>query len=363
MNKRDELQEKALAAACQYKRSGLNLSVGFGKTKVGLMYLKKAGGNTLVVVPKLDIIKSWQDDAEKFGYQDVMERCSFTTYLSLNKNNPNNYQNLVMDEAHNAKSSHLPFLSNFKGNVLGLTGTPPKWKNSEKGQIMSNYYPIRYSYTTDEAVDDEILNDYNIIVHYLTLNERKDSHYVIRKFGKNYHTSEKKAYLDANRAIDKATTEKSRMFAQIMRIHALKTFKTKEHYTKKLIESIPEDEKLLIFANTIDQAERLYPATHNSKNKNSSLELFKRGAVTRLSCVEQLSEGINIPNLKHAIVLHSYSGSSPKQAQKFGRLMRLPTTEVATIHILCYKGTIDEKWVNSNLEKYNQDKIKHLIVN
>jgi len=354
-NLRDKLQQEALTEACRFRRSGLNLSVGFGKTKVGLMYLQKAGGNTLIVVPKLDIIKSWEDDAVKFGYEEVIEKCTFTTYLSLHKYNPKDYRNVILEEAHNTKASHDPFLREFNGNILGLTGTPPVWKNSEKGEMMTKYYPIRYTYTTDEAVDQDILNDYNIHVHYIPLSQNNDIE--INYSGGSFKTSERKSYDYATRKIDEAS-EKQLKFAHINRINNLKKFKSKERFVKKLVNNIPEDEKVLIFCNTIQQAENLCEYSHHSKKKESPLEDFKSGSITRLSCIEQLSEGINIPNLKHAIILHTYSGGSPKAKQKFGRLMRLPTTETATIHILCYKDTVDEKWVNSNLENFNKNKIK-----
>lgn len=38
--------------------------------------------------------------------------------------------------------------------------------------------------------------------------------------------------------------------------------------------------------------------------------------------------------------------------------MRLPTTETANIHILCYEDTVDEKWVEENLKNFNKEKIK-----
>jgi hypothetical protein len=38
--------------------------------------------------------------------------------------------------------------------------------------------------------------------------------------------------------------------------------------------------------------------------------------------------------------------------------MRLTVNELATVHILCYKDTIDVKWVNEILENFNSDKIK-----
>lgn len=353
---RDKLQQEALTEACKFRRSGLNLSVGFGKTKVGLMYLEKAGGNTLIVVPKLDIIKSWQDDAVKFGYEEIIEKCSFSTYLSLHKLDPSDYQNIVLDEAHNLKLSHDVFLSQFNGNVLGLTGTPPKWRNNEKGKMMIKYYPIRYNYSTDDAVEDNILNDYEVKLHYLPLSS--ENNFKVENKGKSFYTSEQKAYAYATKRVMESSGGKDEMFAHINRINKLKQFTSKEHYVKQLLKYIPKDEKVIIFCNTIEQAERLCEYSHHSKKVDSPLEDFKQGNITRLSCVEQLSEGINIPNLKHAIILHTYSGGSPKSKQKFGRLMRLSVDELATVHILCYSDTVDEKWVEGNLENFNQEKIE-----
>jgi hypothetical protein len=40
-----------------------------------------------------------------------------------------------------------------------------------------------------------------------------------------------------------------------------------------------------------------------------------------------------------------------------GRLLRLNPDETATIHILCYMGTIDETWVKDALEGYDPNKV------
>jgi superfamily II DNA or RNA helicase len=216
------------------------------------------------------------------------------------------------------------------------------------------YYPIKYVFKTDKAVENEILNDYHIFVHYLDLNKNKTM-----QTKQGWMTSERAQYDWITREIDGAIGN-SLMFKTIQRINFLKQFDTKEHYAKNLLEQLDQKEKIIIFANTIDQAERLCKHSHHSKNKNSPLEAFKTGEITRLSCVEQLSEGVNIPNLKNAIILHSYSGGSPKAQQKFGRMLRLPTDQTATVHILCYRNTVDEKWVSDNLKNYDQNKITYI---
>ena len=353
---RDLIQHQALKEAMQFKRSGLQLATGAGKTKVGLDYISVLPDThkVLVVAPKVDIFKSWIDDAKKFEVEELLERITFSTYLSLTKHDPEEYDILILDEAHSLKATALPFLIKYRGRILGLTGTPPKYLTSEKGQLMMEYYPIKYVFKTDKAVENEILNDYHIYVHYLDLNRNKT---IQTKQG--WMTSERAQYDWITREIDGAIGN-SLMFKTIQRINFLKQFNTKEWYAKNLLEELDQKEKVIIFANTIDQAERLCKHSHHSKNKNSPLEAFKTGEITRLSCVEQLSEGVNIPNLKNAIILHSYSGGSPKFVQRFGRLLRLSPDQTSTIHILCYKNTVDEKWMQDNLKSFDQNKITYI---
>jgi len=72
----------------------------------------------------------------------------------------------------------------------------------------------------------------------------------------------------------------------------------------------------------------------------------------------QLSEGVSIPQLEQGIIVHAY-GNERKTSQRIGRLLRLNPSQVATCHILCYKDTVDEKWIKSALSNFESSKIKH----
>src|SRR5690606_33748451 len=112
-----------------------------------------------------------------------------------------------------------------------------------------------------------------------------------------------------------------------------KGFNSKIEYAKKLKLKIKE--KCLIFANTIEQAEKLSAFSFHSKNPNSdeNLEMFNKDEIQFLSCVEQISEGANINNLKNSIILHLY-GNNRRGHQKIGRCLRLAVNDIATIHVL-----------------------------
>jgi superfamily II DNA or RNA helicase len=95
MTEREKVQNDALNIAIGKNRCGLGISMGVGKTLIGLNYIDYLQGvnirkqRVLVVAPKLSIFDSWKNDAEKFNIN--IEDVEFTTYLSLHKKDPNDY--------------------------------------------------------------------------------------------------------------------------------------------------------------------------------------------------------------------------------------------------------------------------------
>jgi superfamily II DNA or RNA helicase len=144
-----------------------------------------------------------------------------------------------------------------------------------------------------------------------------------------------------------------------MRMKQMQEYKSKEHYAKTLFDSI--EDKCLLFANTQEQADRLCEHSYHSKNPYSegNLDLFSNDHITKLSCVLQLSEGVNIPNLRSGVIMHAY-GNERKSSQRIGRMLRLNPDDVATVHILCYQDTVDEKWIDEALSVFDSNKITYI---
>ena len=119
---REEIQKQALDTLNSNKRAGIAVSMGVGKTLIGLQHI--AGHyyeelKVLVVAPKRSILKSWVDEAEKFNLQYLLAHIKFTTYLSLGKQDLD-YDVVYLDECHNLLDSHDPWLSQYKGGIVGL---------------------------------------------------------------------------------------------------------------------------------------------------------------------------------------------------------------------------------------------------
>jgi superfamily II DNA or RNA helicase len=352
---REEIQAEALKATEGKQKASVVLGTGVGKTLVGLKHMKL---NTtplmkmLVVAPKKSIFQSWKDDAETFNMQEQLSRVTFTTYLSLNKHNPADYDAVYLDEAHSLLDSHRGFLQLYKGKILGLTGTPPKYKDSEKGKLVQEFCPVVYTFKADDAIENGILNDYQIIVHELFLDTNKNYSVVMKN--KSFMTSELQNYQYWGQRLE--TGSGPVHILRVMRMKAMMEYASKEKYTKILMDSI--NTKCIVFANTQDQADRLCKYSYHSNNSKSeeNLEMFKAGTIDKLSTVMQLNEGVNIANLKQGIIMHAY-GNERKASQRIGRLLRLNPDDKAIVHILCYKDTVDEKWVKEALEGFDQNKI------
>jgi superfamily II DNA or RNA helicase len=200
---------------------------------------------------------------------------------------------------------------------------------------VATYCPIVVDYTTDEAVLAGLLNDYRLVVHRLPLRTERD--YVLTtKSGSQFTTSERENYFYwskrlANAAQDPLPVETLR----ILRMQALMNYPSKGRYMTHLASQFSE--KVLLFTCNQQQAEEQAEHTYHSKNKHNqvNLEKFNAGTIQRLACVAQLSEGINIPNLRVGIIWHAF-GNERKAAQRIGRLLRLNPDETATMHLLMY---------------------------
>ncbi len=358
---RDDIQKKALDIAYINSRCGLGISMGVGKTRIGLQHMMKFYNSLsefLVVAPKRSIFQAWLDEIEKLNYHVLIPHITFSTYLSLNKQDPKKYDCVYLDECHSLKYTHLEFLKNYNDRILGLTGTPPAYKKSEKYNMVEKFCPIMYTFSVDDAAEGNILNDYKIYIHHLRLSKEKN----VKKKGKNngvWYTSELNDY---NYNCDRVILKNDRL-SKIMRMKSMMEYPTKEKYAKTLIKLASDKKKVIVFANTTKQADRLCTYSFHSKNMDSAdnLEYFSDGRINKLSCVLQLSEGVTIPNLTTGIIMHAY-GNNRTSAQRIGRLLRLNPTMTANCHILCYADTIDQRWVTNAVKDFSIDKIYHVPV-
>jgi len=360
-----ELQSELQAEALHYigDRSGIAVEIGTGggKTLLGLKHMAQRYTDTVsfcVAAPRKKIFDSWKDDAIEYGYEYLLSSITFTTYRSLTKQDQR-HEWTYLDECHSLKESHAEWLESYEnggGKILALTGTYPTGNHSEKAKMCNTFCPKIFEYHVDEAIDNGMLNNYKIFVHMLNLDKKRRSVKKTGKNGREWYTTEQADYDYWEKAMHGANNPGQQQMLRILRMKAIQAYPTKVEYVKTILNKIQE--KTLVFANTKAQADELCKHSCHSSNPKSdeNLELFKQGKIYRLSCIDQLSEGANINDLKVGIIMHSYSNER-KARQKIGRFLRLSPEETAIIHILCFEDSIDLHWVKNALKSFNQSKI------
>lgn len=353
MNQKSIIQQECLEAIGNKKRAGVVLGTGAGKTLLGIKHMVTKYHDTamfLVVAPKVSIHNEWLQQAQDHGYGYLIYHIKFVTYLSLHKE-PFTYDAVYFDECHNAKYKHANWMQHYKGTMLGLTGTYPKYYLAESYIVCHEYFPVAYKYTIKEGIHDKLLNDYKIYVHLLDLDSRKNF-----KTSRGALMSEQFNYAMWDKMISNAKTEDQKAMKRVMRMKALQSYNTKVTYAKRLLDQ--QTEKTLVFTDYTKQADIICEHSYHSKEKKSkeNLDLFKSGKITKLSSVQQIAEGANIPDLKVGIIMHAYANEK-KLSQKIGRFLRLNPNEKSVIHLLCYRNTIDTKWCKKALADFDRSKI------
>lgn len=363
---RQKVQNKVLDIIADKKQVGVEVSMRVGKCFIGLHDMdRRFTGNEkfIVAAPKLKIFDSWKSDAIKFGLGYLIPHIKFTTYNSLPKCD-HDAESVYLDECHSLTFNHGDWLSVYQnmheGRTVGLTGTYPASKKSQKYKMCNRFCPSVYTYTVDDAVEDGILNKYQIYVHLINMDNRVNIKKTSKK-GKTWMTSEVKEYGYWTRTIEQALVGAERQKLSILRMKIMQGFKSKVYYARALMDKL-DGTKTLVFLNTQKQADWFCEHSFHSSNPKSekNLRLLIEDEISVLSAVSQLSEGVTIPGLKQSIITHSFSGASPQLRQRFGRLLGLSPDQESTLHLLCYAGSVDETWVKGALKPLNQDNIRWL---
>lgn len=423
-----KVQAEAIA---RWERAGckglLALGTGVGKTKVALDVIKKLfdryGNNTdvLLVVPTETLRdKGWPDEAEKWDLSSVYKvSVTAVCYASLPKLQNMDYDLVILDEAHNlTELSATFFTNNTYDRVLGLSATPPS--DPEKQAILNPICPTIFTYGIDDAVEDEVVADYGVIVVQIppdskTKNipggtkakpfkttEAKNYEYLTKRLetlGKEIRKIED-SIDDALRSVElaisnrdtikassdstlhevdcaqdlvlsaeadltlakKALTSKEIQHRKVVgqRMRLIYGMESKTKVAKKLMEQLLPKGRTLIFAGSIKQCEDLCGKyVYHSKTDDTYLTKFKNKEISYLGAVNALNEGVNIPDLDYGIIVQANSNER-HTVQRIGRLCRLRDGHKAKIYLLVSMGTVDEKWVKNAICALNPSRITYV---
>lgn len=386
---KDQVQSEAEQAILDNEGQGMVLmATGTGKSKIPIDIAKRdyhKGYSILICVPteKLRDV-NWKAEFTKWGAESIWDECvERTCYVSMPKIMNKHYDLVVLDEGHNITENNSQFFSNntYDGLVL-LTATMPT--DPIKLRILDDLrLKIVYTVTMDQAVEWGLISPYKITIVETELEKVRKTVMAGSK-KKPFLQTEQAAYAYITNQINSLTyedwgvegavlgqrksltsVEQGRLQMLILkRMHLIYNLQSKLDAAKFLLSKIPRPERTLIFAGSIKHAEELCSNSFHSKSKktDTSFDDFCDKKITRLSCVDSLNEGHNIPDLDRALIVQLNS-KSLKMIQRIGRIVRFREGHIARIVIIVVKGTMDAEWARKSLSEFSSDNITTLNFN
>lgn len=377
---REELQTQVLNTDAKYLC--LELATGTGKSKIALEWIDKYNPKKiLIVVPRIILINNFKKEILKWNKQHLLERCVYTTYISLLKYDLSTFDIILFDEAHHLTSRCLEYIKQYNINrAILLSATIIKSKKENLKLVFGNI--IYFKVDTSTAINNEILPKPKIYLWPLLLDSINHNENIIVKKGSSsrqircYYEdrftyisrypsctiiakcTQKQKYAELcarvnywkdryyNDRIEKY--KRNWLRASLIRLQWLSNIKV--NHIKSLINILYKD-RYIIFCNSIKQAKTLNSNCISSENKKTEdiLDKFNAGKITSISCVNMLNEGCNLTNCRIGIwaVINS---SLIMQCQKLGRNLRHPNP---IIIIPYYKNTREEDIINKFVSNFD----------
>lgn len=337
----------------------LEVAPRVGKSKIVIDALNTVSIDlkVLIMAPRKEIFESWKIEFERWGLRDNIS-VDFLWSNSLKKNT-NTYNLIICDEVHAYNLNVLSLLTKeqAKGTrILSITGTLDG--NTQYVLETMLKQELLYSYTVAEAIEDQIVADYEIICVGCEL-DTVDAYVLAGNQEKSFLQTEAAAYKYWN---DKYQIAKSRQqwsslrFLMSKRLDVIYNSKTKLEATKKILKL---NTRVISFSGRQEIADQLGDESFHSKADKTALERFKNGKINKLSVVSMVSMGVTIPDLKVA-VFNQLKSEENLAIQQAMRVMNMEGGKKATIYIVYLKNTQDEVWMLSALQGFDQSKIKKI---
>lgn len=353
MSQQDILQEEI---SNYYVNNGskdcYNISVRVGKTRLSILIMQKLKVRKVLILYPFDTIRqSWEDEFVKMDWRP--EEVVYSTYLSIAKH-IGKYDIIFADEIQKMSEHKMGILNDLlliNKRFLGLSGTYSEETKEQLYELCG--LTVNYEYTTEQAIKDGIVADYEVIIKQFKLDDSKQYLKVLKT--KSYMTTERGELKAINRRIINTSGEMQK-FARINRMQWINKCNSLKKKTLELINEL-KYERFLLFAGDTKFLDDLgIPTYHNKNSKDDNLELFKRQKINHLGLCQLANQGTTFPNLSH-IIITNINSNSENLFQKLARSLLLDGAERSKIYIICSEEDFQIKWLMKALSNVPKNKI------
>ena len=358
MTKQDELQKEFVQKGIKFfqtrKWGYYNLAMRFGKCKTTITLMDELLGDhatILIAYPDNKLKDVWTYECEKWGYHNP--NITLVNFSSLKKHATHCFDMFVIDEFHSASENEREIAHEIMDNctyTLGLSGTVSgdtdmEWDLTEIA-----------SYTTLEGIEDGILADYQITVHYVDLDN-----VVKTKDKKGKLKTERERYSGYTWVIEsKKRMRQDFMFLALARNRLSLSSIGKITYVKKLLQKL-SDKRVLVFTGLADVADKLgIPSYHSKSKDDSGYTGFQDGTNNHLALAAMGKVGVTYTDLDSVILLN-FTYNAEETSQILNRAIKLDYHgKVADLHIICLREEPEMKKLKESLSMLDQTKIKYI---
>jgi superfamily II DNA or RNA helicase len=320
-------------------------------------------GQALVVVPTLALLDQWYVAASEdlslneteIGTYSGRGRATEPRRLNLLVLNTARHQVvglsrradslLVVDECHRAATDQNSLaLEGFYKATLGLSATPERqYDEGFEKYIEPRLGQIIYRYTYRDALEDGVITPFRLVNVAVTLTPAEQSEWDTLT-----------ARLVRAGGTDNEESDEIRKRLLIARARIAANAEMRIPVAVKIVEQ-NRGERVIVFHESIAHAERiaqslnaagirttLYHSRLNDVSRRENLRLFRRGLFDVLVTCRALDEGLNVPDVRVAVVASS-TASTRQRIQRLGRVLRPAPGKAEAVVFTLYGTEPEEK--------------------
>ena len=302
----------------------LTLPTGAGKTVIFSEITKLAGlkgANVLILVHRKELIDQAGDKLTKAnvkygiiaaGHKESKSSVQIASVQTLinRLNNPDQYNLIIIDEAHHAVANSWRKIFEFykKAKKLGVTATPMRMTGAGLGEIFDD---LIVGSTIPELVDKGYLAEHEVYAPPNKLNLDK-----IRTIRGDYSKKEVEDELDKVDIVGDAVENYRRLGQNKPAIAFCISVKHGQYVTNKFKQA--------------GYTAELITGSMKSEERKTLVDNFKNGKVQILVSIDVVSEGFDVEGCYVAILLRP-TQSEALYIQQVGRVLRPEPNKVAIV--------------------------------
>ena len=212
-------------------------------------------------------------------------------------------------------------------------------------------------YSTDDAINDGIVNNFKVEVHLFKLDNTKSV-----QFGglKKWYSTDYKECLRMSKKVDESFG-KDKMMIALFRMKMINSCQSLIRNVQQWIKDNP-DKRFILFTGDEKVGMNYNIPMFNSKSKNNDvLKDFQEYRSNSLCLIKKGGTGVTYEGLD-TILITDINSNSETLEQRCGRSLLFEEGKESVVHIFCSMEDFQLRWLESSLKSINPDRISYKYI-